>query len=258
MAAGETVFVNFRDGVAHPTQNDRLAAHDAAIQRIVTRLGEEKIVYVYTAIEDHETHKRVVRQIVTDDTEPGWQSRGDLYVIRILQLATVTDSTRNNITLTGEPTFTKDTDITAKLVLPTTPALQFDLVQDGGRWFVETLTYDGRHYTSGTEIGANSGFSFACTPEITYQSPNTTNTLLVINGLQFEINLNREATTLKMAFSEPWNCVGFTSPGIWGGLFVTILLLAIMTIGISWMLDIKTMDRFDDPKGKTITINAQD
>lgn len=269
MAAGETVFVNFRDGVAHPTQNDRLAAHDAAIERIVSRLGQNKIVYIYTAIEDHEVRSRVVRETPARDdpiVDPGWQTRGTLFAVRILQIATLVpvpgstekEMTRTNLTLTGEATFAHTADTkTASMTIPTSPPVIFELVQDGGRWFVETVTHDGNHYTSGTQIGANSRFSFACTPEVRYLSPNETTTVLAIQGLQLEIDLDRVATT-KMPFSESWNCVGFTSPGVWGGLFVTFLLLAIMTIGISWMLDIKTMDRFDDPKGKTIIINAQD
>lgn len=43
---------------------------------------------------------------------------------------------------------------------------------------------------------------------------------------------------------------------IWSGLFITFLLVLILSFGISMMMNIKTMDRFDDPKGKTITISA--
>lgn len=54
------------------------------------------------------------------------------------------------------------------------------------------------------------------------------------------------------------DCVGFFSPGIWGALFVIFIMVGILTYGISMMLDIRTMDKFDDPKGKTIIINAQE
>lgn len=264
VAAGETVFVYFRDGADHPTQNDRLAAHDAAIARIVARVGDKGITFVYTAIEDHLTHKRVARQ-TTNTADVGFLSRGQNYILRLGQVQWIANKdadppSRQNISLTtAEATFTKGAvATTATLLITSTPALQFDLVQEGGHWQVSQLLFDGKNYTSGTTIGANDGFSFACTPEVQYQSPGETAGRLVLTGLQMEVNLNRETTTANMVFSEAWNCVGFTSAGIWGGLFVTILLLAIMTIGISWMLDIKTMDRFDDPKGKTITINAQD
>lgn len=48
------------------------------------------------------------------------------------------------------------------------------------------------------------------------------------------------------------------SPAIWAGLFITFMLLIILSVGITFIMDIRTMDRFDDPKGKTITINAAD
>lgn len=57
-------------------------------------------------------------------------------------------------------------------------------------------------------------------------------------------------------FGDPYDCVGFMSAPIWSGLFVTLILALIMTFGLTMMMDIKTMDRFDDPKGKTITIGA--
>ena len=257
--AGETVFVHFNDGAAHPTQNDRLAAHDAAIERIVSRLGEKDIVYIYTAIENHETLKRVARQTTPVEQEPGYQFRGQKFVVRVLHLAKLEKDQVTNLTLSGDATF-ESTETTAKITLPGTPGLVFNVIQDGGSWWVETLDYDNNHYTSGTKIGANNGFSFSCTPEVVYVTPNSTDLRLMITGLQLEVNLDREAPAdgRLMSFSEAWDCVGFTSAGIWGGLFVTLLLLFILTIGISWMLDINTMDRFDDPKGKTITINAQE
>lgn len=60
------------------------------------------------------------------------------------------------------------------------------------------------------------------------------------------------------SFAEAYDCVGFMTATIWSGIFVTFILALIMTFGLTMMLDIKTMDRFDDPKGKTITINATD
>jgi hypothetical protein len=60
----------------------------------------------------------------------------------------------------------------------------------------------------------------------------------------------------EMVFGDSFNCVGFFSVPIWSGLFVVFILLSITFYGIMMMMDIRTMDRFDDPKGKTITINA--
>ncbi|CAK9807769.1 V-type proton ATPase subunit S1 [Anthophora quadrimaculata] len=59
-------------------------------------------------------------------------------------------------------------------------------------------------------------------------------------------------------FNDAYDCVGFTTIPIWTGIFVTAILALIMIWGLAMIIDIRTMDRFDDPKGKTITISAQE
>jgi len=37
-----------------------------------------------------------------------------------------------------------------------------------------------------------------------------------------------------------------------------LVLVAILAFGVAMLSSINTMDRFDDPKGKTITVNTSD
>lgn len=130
-----------------------------------------------------------------------------------------------------------------------------DLVKVSGYWGVAKGTHNGNDLSGKNLIGAPLGFSYHCTPAIVFSVANGSETSsVIIKGLQLEPLFGSGE---KIAhFSGAQDCVGFTSAGIWAGLFVTIMLLAILTIGISWIMDIRTMDRFDDPKGKTITINT--
>lgn len=73
----------------------------------------------------------------------------------------------------------------------------------------------------------------------------------------FQIQLYETSPPNSNKFDDAYDCVGFTTVPIWSGLFVTLILLLILTFGITMMLDIRTMDRFDDPKGKTITVTAE-
>ncbi|XP_072050654.1 V-type proton ATPase subunit S1-like [Amphiura filiformis] len=59
-------------------------------------------------------------------------------------------------------------------------------------------------------------------------------------------------------FSQANDCVGYFSAGIWMGLIVTIILVLILGSGMAMLADLKVMDKFDDPKGKTITVNVSD
>jgi len=59
-------------------------------------------------------------------------------------------------------------------------------------------------------------------------------------------------------FGPSYDCVGFFSIGIWSGIFVTIILLSILSWGITMVMSVKTMDRFDDPKSKPISVGTAD
>lgn len=55
-------------------------------------------------------------------------------------------------------------------------------------------------------------------------------------------------------FSYASDCAGFFSPGIWMGLLTSLFMLFIFTYGLHMILSLKTMDRFDDHKGSTISL----
>ncbi|XP_037007222.2 V-type proton ATPase subunit S1 [Artibeus jamaicensis] len=55
-------------------------------------------------------------------------------------------------------------------------------------------------------------------------------------------------------FSYASDCASFFSPGIWMGLLTSLFMLFIFTYGLHMILSLKTMDRFDDHKGPTITL----
>lgn len=59
-------------------------------------------------------------------------------------------------------------------------------------------------------------------------------------------------------FGPPIDCVPYFSAAIWSGIFIVFILSIVLAWGIVMIMDINTMDRFDDPKGKTITITATD
>lgn len=128
-----------------------------------------------------------------------------------------------------------------------------------GYWNLDEYQFGGSEiYLQQTQVAALSNFSYHCTPALTFLDNKGLSLELHWNGLQIEPYFGEDTTHVFEGFSDSWDCVGFTSAGIWGGLFVTLLFLIILSIGFSWMMDIRTMDRFDDPKGKTIIISATD
>lgn len=61
---------------------------------------------------------------------------------------------------------------------------------------------------------------------------------------------------LGLRFGDAADTLQYFTPGIWMGIFVMAILSLVFTVGLVMMMDIRTMDRFDDAKGKTITINS--
>lgn len=61
-----------------------------------------------------------------------------------------------------------------------------------------------------------------------------------------------------MKFNYASDCSGFFSPGIWMGLITTLLFVFILTYGLHMVMSLKTMDRFDDPKGPSISVPQTD
>lgn len=129
----------------------------------------------------------------------------------------------------------------------------------GGAWAATSARVNNNNVTGFTPIEAPAGFSFACAKSFKIRLDGGSGDIeqLQIQGLQIQPKFKSDSFDLSK-FGAAYDCVGFTSPGIWAGIFVTLLLLIIMTIGITALMDIRSMDRFDDPKGKTITINTNE
>ncbi|KAK3579076.1 hypothetical protein CHS0354_029936 [Potamilus streckersoni] len=103
-------------------------------------------------------------------------------------------------------------------------------------------------------------FSYHCSsagPYATYKqnntSPNNLTVEMYITGFQVQ------AFNITMyKFGDGWDCIGFFTTGIWMGIFSAVILLMILFFGVNMIANIKTFDRFDDPKGKTITVNVNE
>lgn len=91
-------------------------------------------------------------------------------------------------------------------------------------------------------------FSYHCSPQTVF-----TNDSIYLSIMEMQVQIDSNAT-----FNDAYDCVGFTSIPIWTGIFVTIILGLIMIWALIMIMDIRTMDRFDDPKGKTITISTSE
>jgi len=143
-------------------------------------------------------------------------------------------------------------DGTIKIDFKSKLTLEFKLDTETGYWHLTSATPQDPKQMP-TEMSAPANFSYSCASSLFF--PTADKVGIYFNDFQIQLDFNGNAPT---QFNDSYDCVGFTSAAIWSSLFITFLLLTIVGIGITLIMDIRTMDRFDDPKGKTITVAATD
>lgn len=136
-------------------------------------------------------------------------------------------------------------------------------VETLGYYTLKTVTYqfsnktvNRKNLTTNTDIVFPFNFSYHCSQNVIFK-----NSSIVLNITNLQVQLDPRLANDKdnvKVFDDAYDCVGFTTIPIWTGIFVTAILALIMIWALTMIIDIRTMDRFDDPKGKTITISAQE
>lgn len=125
----------------------------------------------------------------------------------------------------------------------------FSVHDFGSTWVLQDITVNGAVGAPTKRVSAPLGFSYKCSPVVNITVTGGDVVAVGVRGLQIQPKFDVPGGIPLTRFGNVNDCTGFTSIGIWSGLIVSFLLLSIMTLGLSWILDIRTMDRFDDPKG---------
>lgn len=251
--AGSVVIVNL--------SGDDFASHDALIDGLYNRLRAEfpNLLAVYTGKTPSFRYSALIRR-TRRQTEP---TVNDILKIENTfmmyyekfeagpvggPLTAITFSTA-----TKEAANSTDNTLQVNLNGPSAE-LKINFALGQGNWQITGITYDNVQYFLRHRVDINQHFSYRCN-DLRYYTPDMKNEIVLTEvQLQPYWYVEGEATFDK--FGDAWNCVGFTTPGILTGLFLVFIFIFIGSYGITWMMDIRTMDRFDDPKGKTITVNT--
>ncbi|XP_005814808.2 V-type proton ATPase subunit S1 [Xiphophorus maculatus] len=131
------------------------------------------------------------------------------------------------------------------------------------RWFTldaVELEYDGTKATfnGSRNIYAPAEYSYRCKSVSSFRWP-----LLVPRSAKDPANQWRVSfddfqiqgfSLSGSEFSYASDCAGFFSAGIWMGLLTSLLMVLVLTYGLHMIMQLLTMDRFDDPKSPGISV----
>ncbi|KAF7274635.1 hypothetical protein GWI33_012682 [Rhynchophorus ferrugineus] len=140
--------------------------------------------------------------------------------------------------------------------------LRFGIAWLSGYWYLQTVKVeaimnnnesDDANYDLITEenIMASARFSYHCNGFSVF-SDEKSGTKLTIYDLQVQI----DAKNVK--FGDVNDCIPFITAPIWSGLFVTTILAVGFIVALAAIMDIKTMDKFDNHKTKNLAITVMD
>jgi len=145
-------------------------------------------------------------------------------------------------------------------------SLEMSLRKRGGYFKVDkmnaemTLTDESKpatireNLTSAVDLLFPASTSFHCSKFGPMRAPLKSNNNYTATVVFYKFQMQFEGNSTR--FLPSYECVGFFTPGIWMGIFMNLILLAIITWGIYMIMSVKTMDRFDDPKGKPISFGG--
>ncbi|XP_065836808.1 uncharacterized protein [Oscarella lobularis] len=101
--------------------------------------------------------------------------------------------------------------------------------------------------------GVPYNFSFHCGVSIIY-SANTTNYTAAEYLEMKDLQIHMFGSKSERFGDNVDDCIGYFSTPLWSGILVVSLFLFIFIVSIYFMFSMQTMDRFDNPKGKTIIV----
>lgn len=268
----QVVFAKLPPTPLGETAEAYLGRCDRIIAKIIGEYAkDDKVAFMYTGVHSGIAHSRKARsaapalsetasanekQSGPPSTDPTFFKNNN-FLIYYTGLYELTSKKESKVISINTLSVSDVTASSLTVELAGDRSIKLVVQNGGGYWGITQGSIDGHQFLTQTLVGASLGFSYHCSPPITFKVNHTDTVSVTITGLQLEPKFGTAGNPL-VRYSPAQDCVGFTSAGIWAGLFVVIMLLFIMTIGITWIMDIRTMDRFDDPKGKTITIgNAE-
>ncbi|KAK3518483.1 hypothetical protein QTP70_001528 [Hemibagrus guttatus] len=121
------------------------------------------------------------------------------------------------------------------------------------------LNYDGQTaiFNASRGIYSPAEYSFHCQKVSNVQSPLLVPRAVTDNATRWRLlftDFQIQGFNVTGNFSYASDCASFFTPGIWMGLLTSLLLVLILTYGLHMLMQLCTMDRFDDPKGPSISV----
>lgn len=196
-----------------------------------------------------EVHSRKARQASAAPPSGGTVKKDNNFIVYFKDLmARDKKSGKDTVIAVNSVTGTKaNNEITLEFSGQYNIKLNFQLEEQGYVILNRSKTTVNDKPIATIEVAMPEEFSFSCVSSF-YLKMNLdgkdeaeANDGLFFQNLQIQLNFTNDNGPALSKFGDSYDCVGFTSPAIWAGLFITFLLLSIISTGITYIMDIRTV-----------------
>lgn len=126
-------------------------------------------------------------------------------------------------------------------------------------WIVDraSIKIDSQEFNlKATELTAADTFSFSCSSAIVQSiksSKDTSKDFAIVQIKRLQLQPFKAKNT-KEHFTYSYDCATWFTLGTWMGLLALLLFISIVSFGVYMLSTIETMDRFENPKAKPLSI----
>lgn len=122
--------------------------------------------------------------------------------------------------------------------------IKLDVVQSAGSWAVSKITVNNAVTASASTVAAPITFSYACSKSFYLKLGKSSGDIdgISISNLQLQLQFHDSGANLNK-FGDAYNCVGFTSPAIWAGMYQTFFCYCLCVFNKQMCTDIENRKR---------------
>lgn len=289
LATGQSlIIINLSPVRGAENEEEALKKNDQQIANVVQHLNKRNVKYsaIYTGqdsakidAESHSSHRHLLSTVekangtFVNQTCLYFFTRGITLFLQIKKNNYTIHTNKSDEIDGDKSTCSNDTavlnlklkSVNVEIELRVRKNLNFS----ANEWKIENATINADFQGNGTSyqgkeditrsfmnVWAPLDFSYHCANIIfknKHTDNSTFNATLTFHKFQFQpFNIRNNK------FSDGWDCVEFFTPGIWMGIVTVGLLTIILFYGLTMIADLKTQDRFDDPKGKPMVVNVME
>lgn len=249
--------------------------NDNAIRQIYDTLGRdvENILAIYTAqaggIQGRKRRtndeQKPAFRVPRDDTKTEVEDFGTIFkslnaliYYKSIQIQMQSGASLDNLTFTAAIATQTKSSLDEVVDLKLTGdkgSLSFNMEWIMGNWVLQFIQLNDTKYQVVPAIVVNNRHSYYCNSNTYSRSLIEDYPKLFFTQLQIQPNFDFETKEMDR-FGDAFHCINFTSPAILSGLLVIFIMLIMLAISIGCLMNVRSVDRFEDPHGPAITFDV--